>query len=149
MRLKLALVGLGVVLLIFLSITRDMLPFFRSDVHYSDSVTAHWPSAVFFRTSLQKDGEFPLWRETTMAGQPFAANPLNKTAYPLQWLVLQPISISSAHGFHLNLLIAVHLLIAGSGMWLWTRSLGLRIEAALLAVVAYIFAPRMMGHLGA
>src|SRR5215207_2193524 len=131
MSLKLALVGLGVVLLIFLSTMPDMLPFFRSDVHYSDSVTAHWPSAVFFRTSLQKDGEFPLWRETTMAGQPFAANPLNKTAYPLQWLLLQPFPIVSASTFHLNLLIALHLLIAGSGMWLWLRSLGLRVEASL------------------
>ena len=88
--------------------------------------------------------EFPVWRETTMTGQPFAANPLNKTSYPLQWLalILKP-------AVHLNVMIMLHLFLSGAGMWCWTRALNMRQEAVVLATVAYVFAPRMMGHLAA
>ncbi|MEO8610812.1 MAG: hypothetical protein ABI690_23145 [Chloroflexota bacterium] len=144
MRLKFALVVWGALVLILLGLRVDGLPFFRGDARYSDSVTSHWPNALFLRESILERGEFPVWRETTMAGQPFLANPLNKTAYPLQWLVLIfPPSL------HLNLLIVIHLLIAGAGMWLWAKSVGLRTEAAALSAIAYAFAPRMMAHLGA
>ena len=90
------------------------------------------------------DGAFPVWRETILAGQPFAADPLNKTAYPLQWLalILPPV-------IHLDLMIMLHLLIAGAGMWVWARSLGLRVEAAALSALAYALAPRVIGHTGA
>lgn len=144
MRLKFALVSWGALMLILLGIRVDGLPFFRGDTRYSDSVTSHWPNALFLRESILDRGQFPVWRETTMAGQPFAANPLNKTAYPLQWSVLFfPPSL------HLNLLIVIHLLLAGAGMWVWAKSVGLQTEAAALSAMAYAFAPRMIGHLGA
>lgn len=144
MRLKLALIALVVFYLLLIGFRPDAMPYLRHDVRYSDAVLAHWPNAVFFRESVLERGEFPVWRETTMGGVPFAANPLNKTAYPFQWLVLLlPPSL------HLNFLILLHLFIAGSGMWIWARSLRLRMEAAWLAAGAYVFAPRMMGHLGA
>jgi hypothetical protein len=79
-----------------------------------------------------------------MAGQPFAANPLNKTTYPFQWLV-----IFFPPALHLNILIVAHLFFAGSGMWVWARSLGLRTEAVALSTLAYVLAPRVMGHMGA
>ncbi len=79
-----------------------------------------------------------------MAGQPFAANPLNKTAYPPQWLV-----ILLPPALHLNVMITIHLLLAGWGMVRWAQSLGLRREAVLLSAVAYILAPRIVAHLSA
>ncbi len=79
-----------------------------------------------------------------MAGQPFAANPLNKTAYPLQWLVLL-----FSPGLHLDFMIVLHLLLAGWGMWRWARLLGLRAEAAAVSALAYAFTPKLVGHLGA
>ena len=79
-----------------------------------------------------------------MAGQPFAADPLNKTAYPLQWLALMLPPV-----LHLDLMIVLHLLIAGAGMWVWARSLGLREEAAALSALGYALAPRVIGHTGA
>jgi hypothetical protein len=144
MRLKMALVVLGCFFLLLMGIQPDGLPFFRARSPYSDSVTAHWPNASFLRESVLEHHAFPLWRETTMAGQPFAANPLNKTAYPLQWLVLifPPL-------LHLNLMIVLHLFFAGAGMWIWSRSLNFRIEAVVFSTVAYVFAPRMVAHLGA
>jgi hypothetical protein len=144
MRPKLALIALGCCFLLLMGIRVDGLPFFRGDARYSDSVTAHWPNALFLRPSVLENHIFPVWRETTMAGQPFAANPLNKTAYPFQWLVLflPPI-------IHLNVLIVLHMFIAGAGMWKWASSLGLRKESLVLSSVAFTFAPRMIAHLGA
>ncbi|MBL8165830.1 MAG: hypothetical protein JNJ61_27850 [Anaerolineae bacterium] len=143
MRLKLALIVLGAALLLFSGLRPGALPYAQGETRYSDSVTAHWPNALFLRQSLLR-GEFPLWRETTMAGQPFAANPLNKTAYPPQWLALL-----LPPALHLDVLIALHLLIAGAGMWRWLRALALRDEAAAFGALAYALAPRLLGHLAA
>lgn len=110
---------------------------------YSDAVTSHYPAALFFHSSIRQ-GELPLWRETIMGGQPFMANPLNKTAYPLNWIsavIPPPLS--------LNLLMIVHLLIAGYGMVRWTHLLGLRPLACLVGAAAFALSPRLIGHLGA
>ncbi len=144
MRLKIALIVAGGFYLFLLGFRPDALPFPRHDERAWDAVISHWPAAHFFQQSIIEDREFPLWRETTMAGQPFAANPLNKTAYPFQWLLLL---LSPA--VHLNTLIAMHLFIAAAGMWLWVRSLGWRIEVAAFCAVAYGLSPRIIGHTGA
>ncbi|MBC6934946.1 MAG: hypothetical protein DWB42_03820 [Chloroflexi bacterium] len=139
MRLKLLAVVMGGAFLLLAGQRPDALPYFNTQARYSDVVIAHWPNALY----LNQNGFAP-WRETILAGQPFAANPLNKTAYPLQWfaLLLPP-------ALHLNLMVALHLLIAGAGMWRWTRLLGLRAESAALSALAYALAPRLTAHLGA
>ncbi|MFN8377349.1 MAG: hypothetical protein U0452_01655 [Anaerolineae bacterium] len=111
---------------------------------YSDAATSHYPAALFLRESVIGHGEFPLWRNWFMAGAPFAANPLNKTAYPLQWagLILEPLTL-------LNAMVVLHLALAGWGMWRWTRELGLGREGALVSSLAYMLAPRLMTGLGA
>jgi hypothetical protein len=144
MRLKITLAGLGALFLLAAGFRPDGLPYVRGNTLYSDAVLAHWPNAFYLRESVLERGEFPLWRETTMGGQPFAANPLNKTAYPLQWLVLL-----FPPALHLNVLIALHLFLAGAGMWRWARALGLREEAAALSALAYALAPKTIAHLGA
>lgn len=144
MRLKLALVASGLFFFVATGLRPDTLPFTRSEARFSDSIVAHWPNALFLRESILLHSKFPVWRETTLAGQPFAANPLNKTAYPLQWLVLL-----LPPTMHLNMQVLLHLFITGSGMWIWTSLLGMRRESVVLSVVAYTFAPRMFGHLAA
>jgi hypothetical protein len=143
MRLKLLLVSLGIVFVLATGFTLGGLPF-NPGARYSDAVTSHWTAALFLRKSVLDQHTFPLWRETTMAGAPFAANPLNKTAYPLQWLALL-----FPPALHLDIVIVLHLLIAGAGMWRWTRGLGLRPEAAGLSALAYTLGPRLIGHTGA
>ncbi|MBN1679173.1 MAG: hypothetical protein JW966_02700 [Anaerolineae bacterium] len=121
----------------------DSLPF-PPGSDYSDAVTSHWSNALFLRRAVLHDHAWPLWRPLLMSGQPFAANPLNKAWYPPQWLVfvLPP-------AVHLNVLIALHLLAAGTGMWLWSRTTGLSPWAAALAGLGYTFAPRVIAALGA
>ncbi|NWG17857.1 MAG: hypothetical protein HXY41_14610 [Chloroflexi bacterium] len=139
MRLKLLAAVMVGVFLLLAGQRPDGLPYPGPAARYSDAVIAHWPNALY----LHENG-FATWRETMLAGQPFAANPLNKTAYPLQWaaLLLPP-------SLHLNLMIVLHLLIAGAGMWRWARGVGLRAESAALSALAYALAPRLVAHLGA
>jgi len=120
----------------------DGLPYIP-DAHFSDSTISHWGAALFTRESAYA-GQYPLWRETILGGAPFAANPLNKTAYPLQWLVLIfPPTV------HLNLMIALHAALATYGMWRWARQYSLRPEAAAIAALGYALSPRVIAHLGA
>ncbi len=143
MRVRLLIVGLGVAFLLATGFRPGALPY-NPGASFSDAVTSHLPAAQFLRESVLEQHTFPLWRDTIMAGQPFAADPLNKTAYPLQWiaLLLPPV-------FHLDFMIALHLLIAGAGMWIWARSLGLGEWAAGISALAYALSPRAIGHTGA
>lgn len=143
MRLKLGVLLLATIFLLLVRLNFLGLPFIPES-KYSDAAASHWPAALYLRQSLHEHGEFPLWRETIIGGQPFAANPLNKTAYPLQWLVLifDP-------AVHLNLLILLHLFLAGWGMWRWARMLEMRDEAALLSALVYALSPKLIAHLGA
>lgn len=111
---------------------------------YSDSPTSHYPAALYLHESVLEHGEFPLWRDWFMAGAPFAANPLNKTAYPLQWvgLLFDPV-------LFLNGMAVLHLALAGWGMWRWSRQLGLGREGALVSALAWMLAPRLLTGLGA
>ncbi len=143
MRFRLLCVALGAAFLIVSGFRPGTLPYIPQ-AGFSDATTSHFPAALFLRQSVLEDGQFPLWRDTILGGQPFAANPLNKTAYPLQWqALLFPADV------HLDVMAVLHLLIAGWGMWCWARSLGLREEAAALSALAYGLAPRMIAHLGA
>lgn len=140
------LLALAVILAVFLfgmGLGLHSLPF-PPEAEFSDAVTSHWPNALFLRDSVWQDHTLPLWRPLHMSGQPFAANPLNKVWYPLQWLVivLPPI-------MHLNVLIWLHLIVAGAGAWTWSRATGLDPIPAALVGFGYAFAPRLMASVGA
>jgi hypothetical protein len=121
----------------------DRLPYLPAS-EFSDAVTSHWPNALFLRRTVREDHTWPLWRPLLMSGQPFAANPLNKAWYPLQWLV-----IVLPPALHLNVLAGLHLLLAGTGAWAWGRETGLQPWPAALAGFGYAFAPRVMATFGA
>jgi hypothetical protein len=132
----------GVLLLVLVGFRPSGLPF-QPEARFSDAVVTHWGSARLLRESVLQ-GEYPLWQDTILAGGPFAANPLNKTAYPLQWMLvlLPPLT-------HLNLMIFLHALIAGLGMWFWLRVTDASTVGSATGALAYVAAPRLIGHLGA
>ncbi len=143
MRLSLLILVLGGIFLVLAGLRPQSLPFVP-EARFSDAALSHWPAALHLREAVLGQGEFPFWQQTILAGQPFAANPLNKTAYPLQWLaLLLPAAV------HLNTLIVVHLLLAGWGMWRWARRVELSASAALLCGLAYVFSAKTLGHIGA
>ncbi|MCL4250430.1 MAG: hypothetical protein KJ065_19925 [Anaerolineae bacterium] len=143
MRLKLLAAGLIGIFLLACGLRPDGLPF-APGAAFSDAAVAHYPAAVYLRHSIVDEGSLPLWWELNMAGQPFAANPLNKTAYPLQWLAL-----IFPPTWHLNILIVLHMAIAALGMACWTQALAFRRQAVLISAVAYALSPRIAAHTGA
>lgn len=136
-------VALGLAALLIFGFRVDGLPFIPGS-QYSDSATSHYPAALFLRDTVLTQREIPLWRETIMAGAPFAANPLNKTGYPPQWLalLLPPV-------VHVNVLLLGHVVLAAAGMAWWARGVGVSRAGAALAALAYALAPRMIAHGGA
>jgi hypothetical protein len=143
MRAKAGILALTGLFLLICGWRPTELPFIPGAV-FSDAAVAHYPSALHLYQTVRSSDRSLLWWELNMAGQPFAANPLNKTAYPPQWLAfLLPPTL------HLNCLIFAHFAIAALGMWQWTRTIGLSEMAALTAALAYGLSPRLAAHTGA
>lgn len=139
-------IALAVVLAAFLlavGLGGDSLPTPR-DASFSDAMTSHWPNALFLRRAVLDDHAWPLWRPSIMSGAPFAANPLSKVWYPPHWLVLV-----LPPGWCLNLLIWLHLILAGLGARAWARAGGLPEGPAMMAGAGYAFAPRVIAAVGA
>jgi hypothetical protein len=110
---------------------------------YSDLAISHYPNAEFLRLSLAH-GEIPLWSPLLFAGYPFAANPLSGLHYPPGWLAL-----FFALPFGFNLTAALHLIVAGVGMFLFLRNEGLNDWPALCGAIAFQAMPKLISHYAA
>jgi len=110
---------------------------------FSDLLITHWPNAVFLRRSLLEWGQIPLWNPMILSGGPFFADPLSGLWYPPLWLAAW---LPPALAF--NLLIYLHLVLAGLGTWRLARRLGMDDPAAGLAGLAFSGTPKLIGHVG-
>ncbi len=108
---------------------------------YSDLTISHAPNLLFLKNALQRTGEVPLWSDTILSGYPFAANPLSGLWYPPIWLI---VPLPSPLGF--NLLVWLHLLWGGLGLYLYLRSLGIERLPAALGGISFEMMPKLMGH---
>ena len=130
--------------LLLLIPTMASFPYPSLGAAYSDLSISHYPNAIFFRESIVNWGEIPLWSSTIMGGYPFAANPLSGLWYPPGWLALiLPLPL----GF--NLLIGVHLVWGGIGLYKLLRAEGLGMPGALLAGLSFGLLPKLFAHYGA
>lgn len=111
---------------------------------YSDITVSHYPNAIYLRSVIQDFRTIPLWSETILGGYPFAANPLSGLWYPLGWIAL---FLPLPFGF--NLLILLHLLWGGIGMYLLLRQEGLARNTAILGAIAFEALPKLFAHYGA
>lgn len=119
-------------------------PYPSPQASYSDVAISHYPNALYLRQSLLDSHRLPLWSPSILSGYPFAANPLAGIYYPPGWLVLLlPLPL----GF--NLLVALHLLWAGIGMYALLRLEGLSHFPALLGGLAFEALPKLFAHYGA
>lgn len=118
-------------------------PYPSSQALYSDLTISHYPNAYYLRQALQS-GDLPLWSPTILSGYPFAANPLSGMWYPPGWLALVfPLPLA------FNLLVMLHLLWGGAGLYLLLRLEGLQPAAAGLAGLAFAAMPKLYAHYGA
>ncbi len=119
-------------------------PYPSPEAAYSDLTITHYPNAIYLREALLTYRSLPLWSPTILSGYPFAANPLSGLWYPGGWLALVlPLPL----GF--NLLVGLHLLWGGVGLYLFLRAVGIKTPAALLAALAFESMPKVFAHYGA
>lgn len=110
----------------------------------TDFLSYRWAHVHHLRQSLQRFGEVPLWRGTTLGGEPMIGNPSVMLFYPPQFLLaLLPLPIFPSFAFQ----TAVHLWIAGMGSYALLRQ-GMRLgrPAALVGALATMLAPRLSSN---
>ena len=119
-------------------------PYPSPDANDSDLSITHYANATFLRRSIIEWGQIPLWSPTILSGYPFAANSLSGLWYPLGWLALLfPLP------FGFNIVLLLHLLLGGLGMYLFIRALGRSHQAALFGALAFEALPKVFAHYGA
>jgi hypothetical protein len=122
----------------------NSFPYPNSGSLYSDLAISHYPNAVFLKETFLNAREIPLWSPTILSGYPFAANPLSGLWYPLGWLIfITPLP------FGLNLLVGLHLILGGLGLYLLMKEEGLSHAAALFAGISFALLPKLFSHYGA
>ncbi|MBN1873849.1 MAG: YfhO family protein [Anaerolineae bacterium] len=99
-----------------------------------------------FALDALKHGELPLWNPHSSSGMPFIANPQPGLFYPPVWLIglISPERV-------VGVLIALHLWLAGWGMYVWLRSenastWGAWFGAALFAFSGYFLVRASAGQ---
>lgn len=118
-------------------------PYPGSGAAYSDFAITHYPNALFLKEALH-DGTLPLWSPQILSGFPFIAHPYSGIWYPFYWLaLLLPLPLG------LNVLVLLHLMWAGIGVYKLLRQGGLGRPAAIFGGLAFEMAPTMFVHLGA
>jgi hypothetical protein len=111
---------------------------------YSDIAISHYPNLIFLRESLAVGGGIPFWSNTILSGYPFAANPLSGLWYPPGWLLLLlPLPLG------INLLVMLHLLWGGVGVFVLLRKRELDVLPAAAGAVAFELMPKAFAHFGA
>ncbi|MCC7359238.1 MAG: hypothetical protein IT317_07170 [Anaerolineales bacterium] len=117
---------------------------FAPGAAYTDLLISHLPNAAYLRDTLWQPGSVPLWNDRLFVGQPFAADPLAGVWYPPGWaLLVLPLTL----GF--NLLLALHLLWGGLGVYGLARAEGASAGPALLAALTFTGLPKLVAHLAA
>lgn len=102
----------------------------RTGNDFDFGMLAWWRFAV---DSLQR-GDLPLWNPYAASGLPFLGNPQPAVFYPPVWLigVLDPAQT-------VGILLALHLWLAGCGMYAWLRSEGASQRGAWFGGVTFAF----------
>lgn len=109
--------------------------------HARDVIFQVDPWLVFLRDEL-RSGRLPLWNPYQSAGTPFWANGQSAVLFPLHLAVaLLPLEVG------LVLLAWARLMIAGLGVLVLARSLGISRTGALAAALSWTFGGRMAAFL--
>jgi len=119
-------------------------PYPSAQAQYSDLAITHYPNAVYLRHAIETWHTLPLWSPLILSGYPFVANPLAGIWYLPGWIAyLFPLP------FGFNLLVGLHLLVGGIGMYKLLRAEGLGYRPALFGALAFEAMPKLFAHYGA
>ena len=117
-------------------------PLFSSkNFYYRDILNFHYPLRRVLIDSWAR-GEFPLWNPFIYLGQPMLANPNYMAFYPSNiFHALMPFN----YAFKLHFII--HPLLAGVGLYLLQRRIGIQRLAALGGSIVYQFSGALLSFL--
>lgn len=108
----------------------------------TDYVAMHLPNTLFLQRTWIETGRLPTWRPETMSGIPIVGNPSYLIAYPPYLLTL----VLPAT-WALNLLFALHIGLAGAGIYAFTRiRMAFSGLGAFSSAIAYMLAPKLLAH---
>lgn len=117
---------------------------FLRSADFSDILISHYPNALLIQRTITESRTIPLWSPAILSGYPFVADPLSGLHYPPGWLAL---IFPLPSGF--NLVIIMHLLFGGVGMFLFLKAEGLSPVASLFGGLLFEAMPKVFAHLGA
>ncbi|MFZ1947800.1 MAG: hypothetical protein WAW06_09680, partial [bacterium] len=109
----------------------------------TDSILTYLPRQTELARSIAA-GRLPLWNPYILAGAPFLADPQSRVLYPVS-LALAPVGAEKAMGYD----VALHVLLAMTGMYLYLRRISCGAPEAILGAFAYGFSSfffTRMGH---
>jgi hypothetical protein len=109
---------------------------------YSDLLISHLPNALVAHKALFTWHQVPLWNPAILSGMPLAADPLAGLAYAPNWLA---IFLPTAMTF--NLLLILHLVWAGIGMYRLSRAEGVGPIAAYAAGIMFAAGTKFATHI--
>jgi hypothetical protein len=118
------------------------VPFYRG-AEYTDLLISHLPFSTFVHRAVDEWGHVPLWNPLILSGAPLAADPLAGLWYPPIWFTFLLPSLTA-----FQVVLSIHMIGAGVGMFLFLRDEGLGAEAALLGGLSFSGAPKIVAHVG-
>lgn len=112
---------------------------------WEDFLYQNYPFRVFAATSMAA-GQLPLWNPYTFNGMPFLADIQTAVFYLPMTALMFAVSDGQLHFYWLELVIVLHVLLAGAGMYALARSFALDRFPALFAGAAYMLSGFMLAH---
>jgi hypothetical protein len=108
---------------------------------FSDLLITHLPNAIFVHRALAVWHQLPLWNPTILSGMPIVGDPLAGVWYPPLWL-----AVAFPTPWAFNLLVWLHLSVAGWGMYRLARADGLPAWSAVVAGAVFSGTPKLIGQ---
>ncbi len=121
-------------------------PLFSGSAYlWEDFLFSSYPVRVFAATSMAM-GEIPLWNPYTFSGMPFMADIINSVFYLPCVALVAFVKNGTLSYYPLQLMVLLHVPLAGVSMYFLARSFSLRTLASLFAGVAYMLTGFMVLH---
>lgn len=112
---------------------------------WEDFIYQNYPFRSFAATSLAH-GELPLWNPYTFNGMPFLADIQTTVLYIPCLLLTLFVSEGALSYYWLQLMIILHFLLAGAGMFYLAKSFSLKNTPSVFAGAAYLLSGYMIVH---
>lgn len=117
---------------------------FYGQTFYFHDISINYAPANAFNTRTMLQGELPLWNPYLAGGHPVSAEPELSSLYPLNIILLLPVSMAAAHTWY----IVIHYMLLGVFTYLLARrGLNLGPVPALMAGLIFTFSGTLIAQL--